>query len=184
MAIDPTERTAYSYFDATEYLSVESKYAVCGPGLHTQANIQKTENPSFELLTAATEEMPGHDPDLVKLAQEVNQFFSHKAETYILDKRAATGIPRLELTVRLAPEGLRLVTAYPRYRASKAPTPQWVLGGHFWLWLSRVVYRATHWRHPHIPETAKSETPASKAKSLPVTLKALPKIKSVAITTK
>ncbi len=123
--------------------------ALCGQGSVVQRNAQLTANPTFELVTADAD----GPPELVKLAADINKHFGTLATPILEDKRAATTIGNLEITVLIAAEGFKLVYAWPKPGGKKAYPPQWILGGRFWLWLSRVVYKLTH-RRARIPANA------------------------------
>lgn len=132
--------------------------ALCGKGSMVQANAQKTINPTWEILTAD----PNGPAELVDLADAINKEFTKQAGPLLEAKRKSTTIGELELTILIAPEGFRLVYAWPHPKAKKAHPPQWVLGGTLWLGLSRIIYRLTH-RRARIPDSAYNTPSPTKA---------------------
>lgn len=131
---------------------------LCGPGSEYQVNIQLTENPSFCLVAAAPEGHPNHDPGLVKLAEETNKAFEKAANQALAKARKEYGYPRLQLTLRIAPEGLRLIYSYPHDRPSLAPLPRRILFPRIWYGLSGLVFRLK--RKHRLPDDATTRPPA------------------------
>lgn len=86
-------------------------FGTCGDGVSYQANVQTSSNPHFKLLTTAPKGEPNHWPELAELVAEVNEVFEKRAQKLVDRKRTQTGFKNLELTIHLAPDGLRLIYA-------------------------------------------------------------------------